>query len=98
MRIQRTSLLHAVVGIVAATMLVLPTLSVARADQPEQTQVAKKHSKKHVAPQPNESQSWLDTRCKWPYQNQFPPCMSTWPAGDPNYHGSRPGPTFDTPW
>jgi hypothetical protein len=29
---------------------------------------------------------------KWPYVNMAPPCQSTWPAGDPNYHGSRPGP------
>jgi len=33
--------------------------------------------------------------CTPPYRNQFPPCMSTWPAGDPNYHGSRPGVTFE---
>jgi hypothetical protein len=37
----------------------------------------------------------LEARCKWPYRNQFPPCMSTWPEGDPNYHGSRTGPTFN---
>lgn len=28
----------------------------------------------------------------WPYVNMAPPCQSTWPAGDPNYRGSRPGP------
>ncbi len=27
--------------------------------------------------------------CTWPYQNQFPPCMSTWPEGSPDYHGSN---------
>jgi hypothetical protein len=32
--------------------------------------------------------------CTWPYQNQFPPCMSTFPEGSPHYHGPRPGPTF----
>jgi hypothetical protein len=36
----------------------------------------------------------FEARCGWPYRNQFPPCMSTWPEGDPNYHGSRSGPTF----
>jgi hypothetical protein len=37
----------------------------------------------------------FERRCTWPYRNQFPPCMSTWPEGDPNYHGSRSGPTFN---
>jgi hypothetical protein len=28
--------------------------------------------------------------------HQYPPCMSTWPAGDPNYHGSTsPGNSVD---
>jgi hypothetical protein len=26
--------------------------------------------------------------CTWPYKRMFPPCMSTWPEGDPNYHGT----------
>ena len=30
--------------------------------------------------------------CIWPYRNMGPPCWSTWPEGDPNYHGTRPGP------
>jgi hypothetical protein len=30
------------------------------------------------------------------YENQYPPCMSTWPAGSPNYHGSTsPGNSTD---
>jgi hypothetical protein len=36
----------------------------------------------------------IDTRCTWPFRNQFPPCMSTWPEGDPRYHGGQAGPTF----
>ncbi len=37
--------------------------------------------------------------CTPPYTNQYPPCQSTWPPGDPNYHGSTsPGPTFDSPF
>jgi len=36
--------------------------------------------------------------CTWPYTNQEPPCMGTFPAGDPNYHGSRHGPIFDQPF
>ncbi len=27
--------------------------------------------------------------CTWPYTNMAPPCWSTWPQGDPNYHGSN---------
>jgi hypothetical protein len=27
--------------------------------------------------------------CTWPYRNMKPPCWSTWPEGDPNYHGSN---------
>ncbi len=26
--------------------------------------------------------------CTWPYKGMVPPCMSTWPEGDPNYHGN----------
>jgi len=37
---------------------------------------------------------WSTGRCAWPYQNLFPPCMSTFPEGSPSYHGGRPGPTF----
>jgi hypothetical protein len=48
---------------------------------------------------PAAASAWAGTsfeaRCTWPYRNQFPPCMSTWPEGDPNYHGSRSGPTFN---
>ena len=27
--------------------------------------------------------------CARPYRNEFPPCMSTWPSGDPNFHGDN---------
>jgi hypothetical protein len=27
--------------------------------------------------------------CTWPYRNMAPPCWSTWPAGDPNFHGTN---------
>lgn len=92
-------------AVIALTVLSFPTVSVAQADQPtEQPQVAKKNPKKYAA---TTRQRQTDTRrnlygwdrrsafgCAWPYQNQFPPCMSTWPAGSPSYHGPRPGPTF----
>jgi hypothetical protein len=38
---------------------------------------------------------WGTGRCTWPYQNRFPPCMSTFPEGSPHYYGGRAGPTFD---
>jgi hypothetical protein len=40
----------------------------------------------------NPPPSSLPPGCTWPYRNMAPPCMSTWPAGDPNYHGPVPGP------
>jgi hypothetical protein len=66
-------------------------LSVAHADQQPTRQ---RWQQPHAA-----ANAWAGTsfeaRCTWPYRNQFPPCMSTWPEGDPNYHGSRSGPTFN---
>ena len=66
-----------------------PLQSVAHADQ---------HRQRWQQP-PATANAWAGTsfeaRCSWPYRNQFPPCMSTWPEGDPNYHGSRSGPTFN---
>jgi hypothetical protein len=106
---QRISLSVAALAVIAAASLSLPLTSVAYADQkPEGPVAAKVPSKKpkhsgvahkdaaahkdlfgwHGWPQP--------AGCVWPYQNQFPPCMSTWPQGDPNYHGgSHPGVTFE---
>jgi hypothetical protein len=79
-------------------------------EPPSQPAPAKMHAKKHAArTQPRHArqshyvprhlygavqQPWTAERPAWPYQNQFPPYMSTWPAGSPNYHGPRPGPTF----
>ncbi len=84
-----------VAGLVAAGLLFSP-LPIVLADQPTQAATTvKRHVKKH---QPRLTQhapadTWAQPKgCTWPYQNQIPPCMSTWPAGDPNYHGSRPGP------
>jgi len=108
MPMQKTWLHRTAITAVAAVALSLPTLAVARADQSaQQTKTVTTHPKKSAAKaqrtqsavqQSYGSQSWVEKRCTWPYQNQFPPCQSTWPAGDPNYHGSRPGPTFDAPF
>ena len=33
--------------------------------------------------------------CTWPYKRMIPPCMSTWPEGDPNYHGTLRGNQYE---
>lgn len=82
---------HVAIAAVATGSLWLPLQSVARADQQSSAQRLQQPS--------TAANAWAGTRyearCTWPYRNQFPPCMSTWPEGDPNYHGSRPGPTFN---
>jgi hypothetical protein len=85
---------------IAFTLLSVPTLSMAQMNQPRPTtHVAKNYPNKHVSRQWRPARPTLygsaRERCAWPYQNQFPPCMSTFPEGSPNYHGPRPGPTFD---
>ncbi len=91
----------------AAFALSLPSLSGAQAaPQPDGTQTPAANQPKPAA-KPHSRQATTTHRnlygavparepagCTWPYKNQFPPCQSTWPAGDPNYHGARPGPTF----
>ena len=104
---QATSLRNWVVGVIAAAALVLP-ISVAQANQQTNATVPlKKHAARMHHPKQRKSEirpgiygaaANSSGRCTWPYRNQFPPCQSTWPAGDPNYHGSRPGVTFDEPW
>ena len=90
-----------VIAAVVGAALTMP--ATALADQPAD---AAMHAKKQTARIHHPQQRHSDIRprvynaapeppgCTWPYRNQFPPCQSTWPAGDPNYHGSRPGPTF----
>jgi hypothetical protein len=88
-------------GLAVVVVLAALCVAAAAADATDQaakaTVAAKKHSKKHVSQvvQPQKPAAWQPRGCTWPYTNQFPPCQSTWPAGDPNYHGPRPGPTFD---
>jgi hypothetical protein len=82
---------QAAIAAVAAGTLCSPLQSAAHADQQSTSQRARQP--------PDPANAWAGTRyekrCGWPYRNQFPPCQSTWPEGDPNYHGSRPGPTFN---
>jgi hypothetical protein len=88
---QTIAWLHDVAIVAVATAaLWLPVQSVAYAQQQPTGQ--------RLQQPPAPANAWAGTsdqaRCTWPYRNQFPPCMSTWPEGDPNYHGSRTGPTF----
>jgi hypothetical protein len=68
-----------------------PLQSVAHADQ----QSTRQRAQQPLAATDAWAGTSFEKRCTWPYRNQFPPCMSTWPEGDPNYHGSRSGPTFN---
>jgi hypothetical protein len=96
-----TLLRNAAVAMIAVAAFSLPMLSVAHADQ--QTDLTL-HPKSPAAKtyHPQHRASTIRPKvynaeppgCTWPYQNQFPPCQSTWPAGSPSYHGSRPGVTF----
>jgi hypothetical protein len=91
------------IATIAAGALALPVAALA-----DQATDATAQPKKHVARTHNPVEKRSEIRpkaynnaapeppgCTWPYRNQFPPCQSTWPAGDPNYHGPRPGPTFE---
>ena len=65
------------------------------------------HAKKHVARihHPLRRESELSRKiydvapnvpgCTWPYKRMIPPCMSTWPEGDPNYHGTLRGNQYE---
>lgn len=104
--------LRSLAAAVAAAALSLSMLSAARADQQTQeTSAATVAAKKHAARAHHSRQKQTASarkiygaapnggRCAWPYRNMFPPCMSTWPEEDPNFHGgSHPGVTFDEPW
>lgn len=107
---QATSLRSVTVAIAAAA-LSLSMLSVARADQrAQETPAAMAAAKKHAASAHPKKKQTANARklygaapnggrCAWPYRNMFPPCMSTWPEEDPNFHGGlHPGVTFDEPW
>jgi len=107
MRDRRIWLRRAAVAALTAASFTLPMVTAYADQQSAHTRSAsehpkKPHPKKHAAktqPQWRQSQAasqqGVQTGCTWPYQNQFPPCMSTWPVGSPHYHGSRPGPTFE---
>jgi len=106
MRDRPIRLRHTAIAALTAASFTLPMVTAYANQQPAQTQAAsehpkKPHPKKHaakqsqVAWQPTPAQQWVQKRCTWPYQNQFPPCMSTWPGGSPHYHGPISGPTFD---
>lgn len=104
----RTAIIAAIAA--AALWLPMVSVAQA-GQQVETKHAAKMHPKKHAArTHPMRKQSAVTHGelygaapavipnaygCTWPYHNQVPPCMGTWPQGDPNYHGTRPGPLFD---
>ena len=101
---KQTTLLRGVALAVMFALLSLPSLSVAQAGPQAD---AATHPKKHVArmhhPMQRESAASRTVYhvapngpdCTWPYTRMLPPCMSTWPAGDPNYHGTLRGNQFE---
>jgi hypothetical protein len=98
----QTRLRAAGLATIALILLSAPTHAKAQADQVKPKAHARQtDARKHVSRQwrPAAARNLYGTaapsRCTWPYENQFPPCMSTFPEGSPNYHGGRPGPTFD---
>ena len=98
----QTRLRAAGLATIAFIQLSAPTHSKAQADQVKPKAHARQtDARTHVSRQwppaaaRNLYGAAAPSRCTWPYQNQFPPCMSTFPEGSPNYHGGRPGPTFD---
>lgn len=93
-----------IVAAIAASLSLL-TLPVAQAQQGADKPT---HPKKHVAKMqhPKWRESEISSRmtynvvpyqgdCTWPYTRMSPPCMSTWPEGSPNYHGTFRGNQFE---
>ena len=92
------------ISVVAPIALVIGLLSVLPTAAHAQTQQAAAQSKQAIAAAKRKHyyhQYYNDLYgsapnlpgCTWPFQNKYPPCMSTFPQGDPNYHGgSHPGP------
>lgn len=80
----------AVLAAISATMM-----SMARADKLIKNPHAAKPYALHPTSVPSGSNTWPSTKskdgCTWPYTNQSPPCMSTWPEGDPHYDGGGAG-------
>lgn len=95
--------LTAVAAIAGVLAIAAPALAHTRSHASESTatkmHVAKTHAKRHyqaiahkeirdVAPgAPPDFQAWNPPGCTWPYTRMAPPCMSTWPPDDPNFHG-----------
>ena len=87
--------------------LSLPVFSVAQASpRADATMHAKKHmARMHHPVRPVRRESELSRKiydvapngfdCTWPYKRMIPPCMSTWPEGDPNYHGTLRGNQYE---
>jgi hypothetical protein len=94
---KQTTPLCSVAVVAIAALFSLPMPSVAQA---QQGTAAPMHPKKHVVRilHPKWRESEISQRiydvvpdqphCTWQYTRMSPPCMSTWPEGSPNYHGT----------
>lgn len=92
-------------AVIACTLLSVPTVAMAQTQQQNtQKHVTTTYAKKHAAlrkRRPSEHRNlygWDQRRAGGGggcgYQNEYPPCQSTWPQGSPSYHGPVSGPTF----
>jgi hypothetical protein len=101
---KQITLLRSVAVAAISASLSLAGISVAQANPRAHTTM---NPKKHVARvhRPIQRESELSrkiydvapnaTDCTWPYKRMVPPCMSTWPEGDPNYHGTFRGDQYE---
>jgi hypothetical protein len=101
---KQITLLRSVAVAAISASLSLSMFSVAQASPRAAAAI---HAKKHVARMhhPLRRESELSRKiydvvpnapdCTWPYKRMIPPCMSTWPAGDPNYHGTLRGDQYE---
>jgi hypothetical protein len=95
--------LTAAAAIAGALSIAAPAFAHARSHASEaaatKMHAAKRHATRHhhaiahkeirdVPPgAPPGFQAWNPPGCTWPYTRMAPPCMSTWPPDDPNFHG-----------
>jgi hypothetical protein len=93
-----TPLRNAAIAGIAAASLSLAIISVAPAQQgadglshPNKHLAWTHHAKwrkSEISPKIVYNVAADQPDCTWPYTRMSPPCMSTWPEGDPNYHGT----------
>jgi hypothetical protein len=91
------SLRSVTVAAISAALLSWSAIAVAQPQQPSYGTRAPAitYKKRKPLQHPSFSENQSPRRlygCAWPYRNMEPPCQSTWPPDDPNYHGgAHPG-------